>query len=67
MTDRRPIDFTHLGQQSEAVVIGASGGIGGALTAALTTVPGIGRVHALSRSGRVATGGVARAGPIDIE
>ncbi|MEL6197166.1 MAG: SDR family NAD(P)-dependent oxidoreductase [Pseudomonadota bacterium] len=67
MTDRRPIDFTHLGQQSEAVVIGVSGGIGGALTEALTSAPGIGRVHALSRSGRVAIAGVARAGPIDIE
>ena len=40
-----------LGTDCAAVVVGASGGIGGALVAALLADPGIARVVALSRSG----------------
>lgn len=50
-----------LADQAQAVVIGAGGGIGGALAAALAADPGFARVHALSRapgpsSGRLHTG-----------
>lgn len=48
-----------------AVVIGASGGIGAALTRRLVEGGGFACVHALSRTGREATG--AEAGQLDLE
>ena len=53
------------GRPGAAVVIGASGGIGGALVQALLHRRGDGVVHALSRSGRTAPGG-AIGGRLDL-
>ncbi|MEM7498328.1 MAG: SDR family NAD(P)-dependent oxidoreductase [Pseudomonadota bacterium] len=60
-------DFTHLGDGFEAAVIGASGGIGAALVRALMGIGGIGRVHALSRSGEAPEGEGVVPGRIDLE
>jgi len=55
-----------LGQDVTAVVIGASGGIGAALTRALADDPAIARIHALSRSGSVPDGRKIAPGHIDL-
>ncbi|HEX6145041.1 MAG TPA: SDR family NAD(P)-dependent oxidoreductase [Geminicoccaceae bacterium] len=51
----------------KAVVIGASGGIGGALTEALAMDPRVDRILALSRSGRVPAATKVEAGRLDAE
>ncbi|MBB35646.1 MAG: hypothetical protein CME88_05685 [Hirschia sp.] len=48
-----PIDLSSFRPDFTAVIIGASGGIGRALTAALSTHPQCGRTYAFSRSGQV--------------
>ncbi|MEL7171459.1 MAG: SDR family NAD(P)-dependent oxidoreductase [Pseudomonadota bacterium] len=60
-------DFSQLGDGFEAAVIGASGGIGAAFVRALDAMPAVGRVHALSRSGRAAEGPKVVQGRIDLE
>ncbi|MEM9762857.1 MAG: SDR family NAD(P)-dependent oxidoreductase [Pseudomonadota bacterium] len=60
-------EFSHLGQGFEAAVVGASGGIGAAFVRALDAMPAVGRVHALSRSGRVQPAPKVVAGRIDLE
>jgi NAD(P)-dependent dehydrogenase (short-subunit alcohol dehydrogenase family) len=52
-------------QPFEAVVVGASGGIGAALTRRLADAPGVSRVIAMSRSGAVPTH--ARIAPVAID
>jgi NAD(P)-dependent dehydrogenase (short-subunit alcohol dehydrogenase family) len=59
-------DFTHLGETIDAAVIGASGGLGRAFVAALSAMPGIARVHALSRSGAVPGGANVVPGTLDV-
>lgn len=56
-----------LGSGYRAVVVGASGGIGGAIAARLAADPACAMVHALSRSGRVPGGDRIRPGFVDIE
>ncbi|MEL6767399.1 MAG: SDR family NAD(P)-dependent oxidoreductase [Pseudomonadota bacterium] len=60
-------DFSHLGDGFEAAVIGASGGIGAAFVRALNAMPGVSRVHALSRSGRAPSGAKVVEDRIDLE
>ncbi|MGF1552763.1 MAG: SDR family NAD(P)-dependent oxidoreductase [Paracoccaceae bacterium] len=60
------IDFSHLGRPVDAAVIGASGGLGQAFVRALAGLDGIGRVHALSRSGRVPEAEGVVPGRIDV-
>ena len=50
----------------KAVVIGASGGVGGALVELLAARDEVKAVHALSRAGRGPIGGKVVAGRIDI-
>lgn len=61
------IDFSRLGSGFDAAIIGASGGIGGALVSVLAAHPDIDTVHALSRTGRVGEGPRIRPARIDIE
>ncbi|MEM6972994.1 MAG: SDR family NAD(P)-dependent oxidoreductase [Pseudomonadota bacterium] len=60
------VDFLHLGG-ADAAVIGASGGLGAAFVEALAGAPGIGRVHALSRSGLGSEGGDIVPARLDLE
>ena len=55
--------FAH---EATAVVVGASGGIGGAFVDALSKDERIGKVHALSRSGEQAADEIVAPGQIDI-
>lgn len=58
---------TWLPENSEAVVVGATGGIGAALTTRLVRHPAISTVHALSRSGRCEVNdGKVRPAAVDI-
>lgn len=50
----------------EVVVVGASGGIGGAAVDLLAALPSVARVHAWSRSGRIASGPKIHPHAIDI-
>lgn len=50
----------------QAVIIGASGGIGGALVDGLVANPDVAQVHALSRSGRAPSHDKVIAGTIDL-
>lgn len=59
--------FDETGKSINAVVIGASGGIGGAFVDLLSRDPSIGTVHALSRSGRKLIYPNVLNGIIDIE
>lgn len=58
--------FDGLPEGSRAVIIGASGGLGGAFTRALAAHPAIDFVHALSRRGDHAGGDRLTSGTIDI-
>lgn len=58
--------MTSFPDRSEAVVIGASGGIGAAVTALLAADPRFATVHALARRELVATADGVRVGQIDI-
>ncbi|MEL6264211.1 MAG: SDR family NAD(P)-dependent oxidoreductase [Pseudomonadota bacterium] len=60
-------DFMHLGGAATAVVVGASGGIGAGFVRALAGAPGIGRVHAFARRGRVPEGPGIVPGRLDLE
>ena len=60
-------ELTSFEKPLKAVVVGASGGIGGALTALLNADPGVGQIHALSRSGNVQPGGKVTPGGIDYD
>ena len=55
------------GQELNAVVVGASGGIGGALTRRLADDPAVSTVIACSRSGAVPEGAKVTSLPLDIE
>lgn len=59
--------FEGSGEKLNAVVIGASGGIGGAFVDLLSQYPSVGAVHALSRSGLEFTYPNVSGGVIDIE
>ena len=63
-----PIRLDSFRADITALVVGASGGIGGALTAALAAHPRVGRVFALARDvGRVPGGDKVVTGSIDVE
>lgn len=47
------LDLSHFGEDFNAVIVGASGGIGHALCEALLAQPNLGKLYALSRSGTV--------------
>lgn len=59
-------DLTSFPSPFEAVVVGASGGIGAALTRRLADMPGVRRVVAMSRSGAVPAHTRIAAVPIDL-
>ncbi|MEL6337539.1 MAG: SDR family NAD(P)-dependent oxidoreductase [Pseudomonadota bacterium] len=67
MTDLPRADFSRFGPRAAAAVIGASGGIGAALTEQLAQAPGIGRVYAFSRSGDAPAGPRIDPGRLDLE
>ena len=50
-----------------AVIIGASGGIGGAITAALAMREDVSTIHAFSRSGNALSHAKIHAGQLDLE
>lgn len=59
--------FTSFDRPIRAAVIGASGGIGGALAQALAADPGVDGVMAYSRSGRAPTSDKLHPGRLDLE
>lgn len=61
------ITLSSLPENYRAVIIGASGGIGGAFVRYLAADPRCGEVHALSRSGSAPEGAKVRSGRIDLE
>ncbi len=58
--------FDSLPDDSRAVVIGASGGLGAQFVRQLAAHPSVGTVHALSRSGRHPVGAGVAGGSVDI-
>ena len=59
--------LTSFATPANVVIVGASGGIGRAVCSILASDPGVGRIHALSRSGTIAGNDRIRPGAIDIE